>query len=343
MKRMSQRSCRNCAVLVSGFSVFAMMALNPHKLEGAGENGEVTECGSLEAGLPVDTPEVGQAPVIRYYGAKGQQPEDFEGMDPDAVIFGMEQEQKKALEKQKAQEQKEEKEREEKQEQKKALEKQNTQEQKEGKGKEEKQEKDEKQWKEEKQGKDREKQGKEKIKENYGKPEAAQNKEEGTSGNQGEESVALCASIEPMRNEVRQEPLNPYGDISVSDEDYEAILRIVQAEAGGEDMQGKTLVAEVILNRVLTEGFASTIYDVVFERSGGSPQFAPTADGRYYTVEVMPETVEAVEQAFEGADLSQGALFFSARRRADPNDMAWFDRNLKWLFQYGGHEFYTLP
>ncbi len=157
------------------------------------------------------------------------------------------------------------------------------------------------------------------------------------------EVAAVSASIKPMRNEMRQEPLNPYGEIAITDQDYEAHLRIVQAEAGGEEPQGRTLVAEVILNRVLAEQFASSVYDVVFERTGGSPQFAPTADGRFYTVEVTPETVEAVEQAIHGEDLSQGALFFSARSKADKNDMAWFDRNLKWLFQYGGHEFYTLP
>ncbi len=157
------------------------------------------------------------------------------------------------------------------------------------------------------------------------------------------EVAAVSASIKPMRNEMRQEPLNPYGEIAITDQDYEALLRIVQAEAGGEEPQGRTLVAEVILNRVLAEQFASSVYDVVFERTGGSPQFAPTADGRVYTVEVTPETVEAVEQAIHGEDLSQGALFFSARSKADKNDMAWFDRNLKWLFQYGGHEFYTLP
>ena len=157
------------------------------------------------------------------------------------------------------------------------------------------------------------------------------------------EVAAVSASIKPMRNEMRQEPLNPYGEIAITDQDYEALLRIVQAEAGGEEPQGRTLVAEVILNRVLAEQFASSVYDVVFERTGGSPQFAPTADGMFYTVEVTPETVEAVEQAIHGEDLSQGALFFSARSKADKNDMAWFDRNLKWLFQYGGHEFYTLP
>lgn len=157
------------------------------------------------------------------------------------------------------------------------------------------------------------------------------------------EVTAVCASIEASRNEMQKEPLNPYGDIIVTEEDYNALCRIVQAEAGGEDIQGKILVAEVILNRVLCNKFASTVYDVIFERSGGSPQFSPTVDGRYFSVTIMPETVAAVEQALHEKDFSQGALFFSARRKANPYDMAWFDRNLKWLFQHGGHEFYTLP
>lgn len=158
-----------------------------------------------------------------------------------------------------------------------------------------------------------------------------------------QEVAAACASIMLCRNELQLDPVNPYGDIQVTQEDYESLCRIVQAEAGGEDVQGKVLVAEVVLNRVLSEKFASTVYDVVFERNGGSPQFSPTVDGRYFSVTVMPETIEAVEQALHGEDFSQGALFFSARGKANPYDMAWFDRNLKWLFQHGGHEFYTLP
>lgn len=157
------------------------------------------------------------------------------------------------------------------------------------------------------------------------------------------EVTAVCASIEASCNQMQKEPLNPYGEIEVTKEDYDALCRIVQAEAGGEDEHGKVLVAEVILNRVLSDKFASTVYDVIFERSGGSPQFSPTVDGRYFSVTIMPETIAAVEQALHEKDFSQGALFFSARRKANPYDMAWFDRNLKWLFQHGGHEFYTLP
>lgn len=158
------------------------------------------------------------------------------------------------------------------------------------------------------------------------------------------EVVKECINLEAVEQiELPKEPVNPYQNLQLSETDYEALCRIVQAEAGGEDEKGKILVAEVILNRVLTEGFQDTVYDVIFEKSGGSAQFAPTVDGRYFSVEVTEESKEAVEKALHGEDFSQGALFFSARSKANPNDMAWFDHNLKWLFQYGGHEFYTLP
>lgn len=158
------------------------------------------------------------------------------------------------------------------------------------------------------------------------------------------EVEAVCAQAAPeAHTELQQEPINPYGDIVIAEEDYDALCRIVQAEAGGEDLQGRTLVAEVVLNRVLSENYASTVYDVVFEKSGGKPQFSPTVDGRFFSVTVTTDTINAVEQALHGEDISQGALFFSARSKANPNDMAWFDNHLKWLFQHGGHEFYTLP
>lgn len=158
------------------------------------------------------------------------------------------------------------------------------------------------------------------------------------------EVEAVCAQAEPETHiELPKAPINPYGGITIAEEDYDALCRIVQAEAGGEDIQGRVLVAEVVLNRVLSANYASTVYDVIFEKSGGRPQFSPTVDGRFYSVIVTAETISAVEQALYGEDISQGALFFSARSKANPNDMAWFDSHLKWLFQHGGHEFYTLP
>lgn len=130
--------------------------------------------------------------------------------------------------------------------------------------------------------------------------------------------------------------------VQLIDSDYETLVRIVEAEATGEDIKGKILVANVILNRVNNNNFPDSVIDVVFETCGGSPQFSPTADGRFESVEITEESKEAVKLALEGEDYSQGALYFSARSQADPENMNWFDRNLKWLFKYGGHEFYAL-
>lgn len=129
--------------------------------------------------------------------------------------------------------------------------------------------------------------------------------------------------------------------IVVSAEDYEALLRIVQAEAGNEDTKGKILVANVVLNRVVDERFPNSVYDVVFQRAGGKAQFSPVASGSYYKVVVTEDTREAVNRALAGEDYSEGALFFAARRYAGSSQMRWFDECLTKLFSYGGHEFFT--
>lgn len=129
----------------------------------------------------------------------------------------------------------------------------------------------------------------------------------------------------------------------MTDEDYETLLKIVEAEAGGEDLKGKILVANVIFNRVADPEFPETVTEVVWQNVAGSPQFSPTADGRIHTVTVSDETVEAVNRAIDGEDYSEGALFFMEEAYADKDNAAWFKRDLKLLFRYGCHDFYTYP
>lgn len=129
--------------------------------------------------------------------------------------------------------------------------------------------------------------------------------------------------------------------IILSAEDYENLLRIVEAEAGGEDEVGKILVANVVLNRVECESFPDSVSDVIFQKSNGVAQFSPVSDGRFYKVKVSDETRQAVDKALEGEDYSQGALYFAARKYADSENMRWFDESLVFLFEHGGHEFFT--
>ena len=126
----------------------------------------------------------------------------------------------------------------------------------------------------------------------------------------------------------------------LSGEDYETLLRIVEAEAGTEDGMGKLLVADVVLNRVESESFPDTVRQVVYQQANGHAQFSPVADGSIERVEVSEETEAAVRRALRGEDISEGALYFAAREAADPESMKWFDENLTPLFSYGGHEFF---
>ncbi len=127
----------------------------------------------------------------------------------------------------------------------------------------------------------------------------------------------------------------------MSDEDYDTLLRIVEAEAGSEDIKGRVLVANVIMNRVKSEDFPNTVTEVVWDNSDGVPQFSPTYDGRINEVTVSDETKEAVKQALKGTDYSEGALFFIQKSAAEAHNVKWFEKDLKRLFKYGVHEFYT--
>lgn len=127
----------------------------------------------------------------------------------------------------------------------------------------------------------------------------------------------------------------------VSEEDYDSLLRLVEAEASGEDIKGKILVANVVLNRVASSAFPDTIKEVIYQKQNGRAQFSPVATGKIDRVTVSDETVEAVNRALCGEDESEGALYFVAPACASAENHGWFKQNLTLLFSYNGHEFYT--
>jgi len=155
-----------------------------------------------------------------------------------------------------------------------------------------------------------------------------------------EPEVAMVVETDLTKN------LKTSGNVGVAEssllsvKDYTALVRIVEAEATGEDLQGKILIANVVMNRVATNRFPNSIYDVVNQKINGRAQFSPIDDGRYYSVPITSSTEKAVEEALRGTDYSQGALFFVAKSLASENAGSWFDRNLEFLFKHGVHSFY---
>lgn len=161
----------------------------------------------------------------------------------------------------------------------------------------------------------------------------------------GENSgIEICVRTNSDQRELTYNVLErpePEAKEQISFEDYENLLRIVEAEASGEDEVGKILVANVVLNRVESESFPDTITEVIFQQNKGVCQFSPVSSGRFWRVEISEETVSAVSRALSGEDVSQGALYFAARKHADADNMRWFDERLDYLFTHGGHEFFT--
>ena len=128
---------------------------------------------------------------------------------------------------------------------------------------------------------------------------------------------------EEKKRQAEKEAARQAAVVYYSDQDYEVLTRIVEAEAGGCDTKGRILVANVVLNRVKSKEFPNTITDVVYQKS----QFSP-------------KTVEAVNRALEGEDYSQGALYFMNRKHSRSRNVSWFDGSLTFLFQHEKHEFF---
>lgn len=120
---------------------------------------------------------------------------------------------------------------------------------------------------------------------------------------------------------------------AISYEEYGILYRIVEAEATGEDLQGKILVTNVILNRMDSSDWPNTVSGVVFQPG----QFSPISDGRYYSVPVTQSSKDAVHMAVDGTDYSDGAIYF--RMRSGSNG-SWHERALTRVSEHGCHYFY---
>lgn len=132
-----------------------------------------------------------------------------------------------------------------------------------------------------------------------------------------------------------------YAALKLPAEQLRVLETIVEAEAGDEDVYGKILVANVVLNRVIGEEFPDTVKEVVFQSNGKTYQFSPVRKGgRYYTVKVSEHTRTAVARALAGEDYSDGALYFFARRYTSAKKANWFDTSLRKIVEYGCHEFF---
>lgn len=110
----------------------------------------------------------------------------------------------------------------------------------------------------------------------------------------------------PIVNDVIS-GVEEYSEKQMSDEDIELIALVTMAEAEGECEEGKRLVIDTILNRVDSEYFPDTVYDVVYQPN----QFSPMWNGRVECCEVREDICQLVREEVN-ARTNYDVAFFTA-------------------------------
>ena len=115
-----------------------------------------------------------------------------------------------------------------------------------------------------------------------------------------------------------------------TEEDLLWMARIICAEARGESFEGKLAVGNVVMNRIASDAFPNSVYDVIFD----GIQFTPAITGAIYNT--PPEDCYAAADIAlrNGADIVGASLYFANTTRC------WAARVREYFGSVGSHYFY---
>lgn len=114
-----------------------------------------------------------------------------------------------------------------------------------------------------------------------------------------EEAAAAKARAVTVQNEA----------VAASYDDVTLLAALIQCEAGNECYDGQLAVGAVVVNRVRSGGYPSSIYGVIYQ----SGQFTPAGRGSVASVAASgPKSscIQAAQAALSGVDNTRGALSF---------------------------------
>lgn len=157
------------------------------------------------------------------------------------------------------------------------------------------------------------------------------------------ESSIQVESVEEVPQKIEkvniEEPTTPTTcdvdlEYQIEFEDYmgelELLANLVEAESGNQDLKGKRLVADVVLNRVESDRFPNTITEVIYQ----DYQFSTVLDGALERASwhISDESFEAVRlEALESEErLDEDILFFTYGE---------YNKHCEPAYQYGSHYF----
>lgn len=126
-------------------------------------------------------------------------------------------------------------------------------------------------------------------------------------------------------------PAKPNYNFSQSELDLFA--RVIYAEARGEPYLGKVAVAAVILNRLRSSQFPNTLNGVIYQKYA----FESVSSGYIWRIYPDKSVYQAAQEAINGSDPSNGALYFyNPQKVSNSNNWIW---SRKVITRIGDHVF----
>ena len=123
-------------------------------------------------------------------------------------------------------------------------------------------------------------------------------------------------------------------------EEAQLLMRMAQAEAGNQGIDGMWLVMSVAINRIKSKNFPDNITDVIYQNAtteNGTViyQFSSVADGRIDEQVVLSNEVHEALAMIESGEVAKQIIAFEVK------DSTALDKYFKYAFTFRDHRFYT--
>lgn len=165
-----------------------------------------------------------------------------------------------------------------------------------------------------------------------------------TETNEVDTSLPIFPSpVDLLQEEVRE--TKNWSDVGVdttteiSFEDAQILMRIAEAEAAIDGVDGMAAVMQVIMNRVESSEFPDNVYDVVNQNVTLSDgriiyQFSPMDIGSYYDISISVNAHLALAELEKGKYKWLDAMYF------ENAEGSWQENNREYVCTVGHHKFY---
>ena len=148
---------------------------------------------------------------------------------------------------------------------------------------------------------------------------------------ESEQNIPVTENVETIEEGELEKDSSAAGPINeFTYEEAQLLLRVAQAEAGNQGVDGMWLVMSVVLNRVADEDWPDTIREVIYQTS----QFSSVSDGHFDAAEISPEAHEALAK-IETGEVAPEIIGF------ETVDSTENDKYFQEAFVYKDHKFYV--